>query len=67
MSNYTLYYPTIEFRNSRWLWSAALLWDRIYRIVPEGYEPQDPRNIQVIVSTPTVDGRFTLVHQGIVQ
>ena len=38
MANYALYYPTIEFQNYSWLWSASLLWDRIYRIVPESYE-----------------------------
>src|SRR6266576_3973995 len=37
--NYALYYPTIEFQDYAWLWSASLLWDRIYRIVPKGYEP----------------------------
>lgn len=48
MPNYVLYYPTIEFQNYAWLWSAALLWDRIYRIVPEGYEPDEPENIRVL-------------------
>src|SRR5580700_7572398 len=46
--NNALYYPTIEFQDYEWLWSAALLWDRIYRIVPEGYEPDDPENIQIL-------------------
>ncbi|QXM06965.1 hypothetical protein [Crassaminicella indica] len=48
--NYTLYYPTIEFSNSEWLWSAALLWDRIYRIVPTDYQPKDSRNIKELIS-----------------
>ncbi|MEK5258682.1 hypothetical protein MKY75_05530 [Paenibacillus sp. FSL L8-0663] len=48
-NNYTLYYPTIEFRDPRWLWSACLMWDRIYRIVPKEYRPQDSRNIQEII------------------
>jgi hypothetical protein len=51
MANYALYYPTIEFQNYPWLWSAALLWDRIYRIVPESYEPNDPENIQILKET----------------
>lgn len=49
MDNYTLYYPTIEFRNPNWVWSAALLWDNIYRIVPKDYSPQDSRNIQELI------------------
>jgi hypothetical protein len=51
MANYALYYPTIEFQNYPWLWSAALLWDRIYRIVPESYEPNDPENVQILKET----------------
>ncbi len=47
--NHALYYPSIEFHDYHWLWSAALLWDRIYRIVPEGYEPDEPENIRVLV------------------
>lgn len=48
-----LYYPTIEFKQSDYasLWSASLLWDKIYRIVPDGYTPNDPRNIVEICST----------------
>lgn len=42
-NNYTLYYPTIEFNNPCWLWSAALL---CYRIVPEDYELKDSENIK---------------------
>lgn len=48
--NYTLYYPTIEFSNAEWLWAAALTWDRIYRIVPEGYTPNDSYNIKYLSS-----------------
>lgn len=51
MANYALYYPTIEFQNYRWLWSASLLWDRIYRIVPEGYKTDDPENVQILTET----------------
>lgn len=51
MPNYTLYYPTIEFQDYTWLWSASLLWDRIYRIIPEGYEPDEPENIRLLTET----------------
>jgi hypothetical protein len=43
--NYALYYPTIEFQEYEWLWGASLLWDRIYKIVPERYEPDEPPNV----------------------
>lgn len=50
MSNSILYYPTIEFQKSdyKWLWSASLLWDKIYRIVPSGYELHEPDNIRIL-------------------
>lgn len=43
--NYALYYPTIEFKDYEWLWGASLLWDRIYKIVPDGFEPDEPPNV----------------------
>jgi hypothetical protein len=43
--NYALYYPTIEFQSYEWLWAASLLWDRIYKIVPENYIPDEPPNV----------------------
>ena len=48
MNNYALYYPTIEFADYEWLWRASLVWDRIYRIVPDGYEPNDPPNVRAL-------------------
>ena len=53
MSNSILYYPTIEFRKEdyQWLWNAALFADKIYRIVPPGYELKEPRNIRELCST----------------
>ncbi len=49
--HYGLYYPTIEFQNSDWLYSAALLWDRIYRIVPSSYTPNDSEWVKALVDT----------------
>jgi len=46
--NNALYYPSIEFQDYEWLWSASLVWDRIYRIIPDGYEPDDPENVQIL-------------------
>jgi hypothetical protein len=48
--NYALYYPRIEFQDYSWLWSASLLWDRIYRIVPEGYESDEPENVRILTA-----------------
>jgi hypothetical protein len=41
VSDYVLYFPSIEFQNDNWVKSSLLFWDKIYRIVPEGYEPRD--------------------------
>jgi len=53
MSREILYYPTIEFQEQdyNWLWTASLLWDKIYRIVPEGIILHEPRNIEELCST----------------
>ncbi len=51
MNNYALYYPTIEFANYQWLWQASLIWDRIYRIVPEQYEPDDCSNVRILAES----------------
>ena len=39
--NSILYYPHIEFQNEAWVKSCLLLWNHVYRIVPEGYTPND--------------------------
>lgn len=53
VSKEILYYPTIEFQeyDYNWLWMASLLWDKVYRIVPDGYLLHEPRNIQELCST----------------
>ncbi len=53
MNNSILYYPTIEFQQQDyyWLWNAALIWDKIYRIVPPEYNLHEPRNIEALCST----------------
>lgn len=52
MSKDILYYPTIKFKKKdyEWLWRSALLWDRIYRIVPKNYSFQEPLNIEKLCS-----------------
>ena len=49
ISDYILYYPSIEFQSTEWVKSSLLLWDAVYRIVPEGYEPIDNDEIRAFV------------------
>lgn len=42
-----LYYPTIEFQDETWVKSALTFWDKIYRIVPRGYNPNDSDEIYI--------------------
>ena len=44
-----LYYPHIEFQNEAWVKSSLLLWDHVYRIVPDGYSPNDSDEIKALV------------------
>ena len=47
--NSILYYPHIEFQNEALVKSSLLLWDHVYRIVPEGYSPNDSDEIKALV------------------
>lgn len=42
-----LYYPTIEFQDETWVKSALTFWDKIYRIVPREYYPNDSDEIYI--------------------
>ena len=46
MRDSILYYPHIEIQNERWLKTALLLWDHVYRIVPNSYTPKDSDEIK---------------------
>lgn len=46
--NSALYYPQIEFSDYRWLWAAALVWDKIYRIEPDDFTPEHPDNVKAL-------------------
>lgn len=47
--NSILYYPHIEFQSEAWVKSSLLLWDHVYRIVPEDYIPNDSDEIKTLV------------------
>ena len=42
---HALYYPYIHLTNKNWLKHAFLFWDKISRIVPTSFEPQDDEDI----------------------
>lgn len=44
-----LYYPHIEIPDSNWLKSALLLWDEVYRIVPQSYAPMDSEETRAAI------------------
>ncbi len=45
-----LYFPSIEFASDEWVKSSLLFWDRIYRIVPKDYEPNDSKTVQEAIN-----------------
>lgn len=47
---HALYYPTIEFADLNCLKRSLLVWDRVFRIVPRGYAPNDTDDIKAAVS-----------------
>src|SRR5258708_2431205 len=44
-----LYFPHIEVNDADWLKGALCIWDTVYRIVPEGYNPQDSHDVREAV------------------
>ncbi|WP_221028902.1 DUF6236 family protein [Actomonas aquatica] len=61
--NSALYYPTIEFQDYRWLWTASLVWDKIYRIEPEDFRAAEPDNVRILceegdIGIPLRPGRY---------
>lgn len=49
-----LHYPSIEFGDIDALKRALLVWDRVHRIVPAGYQPHDQSEIQMAVQSGAV-------------
>lgn len=47
-SDSILYFPSIEFKSDEWIKSSLLYWDKIYRIVPQGYKPRDSVLVQTV-------------------
>lgn len=43
-----LYYPFIHFKDDRWVKLAALYWDRLGRIVPQGYTTEDSDTVRAL-------------------
>lgn len=50
-----LYFPSIEFYDDAWLKGALCHWDKIYRIVPPSYTPQDSDEVKEAVDAGLVE------------
>src|SRR5690349_9565357 len=50
MADSILYYPHISLRDLAWVKSSLLLWDKIYRIVPQGNIPTDHAEVRPAVA-----------------
>lgn len=54
MKSRTLYYPRISFCDPNWVKSLALIYDSIYRIVPNGIFPDDAAELQPLLEDGSV-------------
>lgn len=52
---HALYYPTIEFRDQELLKKSILVWDRIFRIVPQSYQPNDDIEVTEAISAGVIE------------
>lgn len=66
MTTKVLYYPTIEFMDEAWLKSSLCVWDKVYRIVPESYEPKDSDEVKIAVDNGVVEN-IVLTEQDLSQ
>lgn len=41
-----LYYPYIKFRDEQWLKSTLLVVPKVFRMIPDGYHPDDPDEVR---------------------
>lgn len=41
-----LYFPTIHFHDEGWLRASLCIWERVHRIVPEGYQTNDSDDVR---------------------
>ncbi|MCM1534024.1 MAG: hypothetical protein NC099_05165 [Corallococcus sp.] len=59
-----LYFSSIEFDKNDyyWLTQASLLWDKIYRIIPSHYEPNDDSFIKELCSTGEIGVGYGMVN-----
>lgn len=44
-----LYYPSMDFIDCDWVKRSLMYWDYVYRIVPDGYHPDDGDDIRTLV------------------
>lgn len=49
-----LYYPYINFNNPTWLKSMAMIYDHIYRVVPNDICPEDDFSLQALLENPAI-------------
>ena len=54
-SGSVLYYPTIEFQSDAWLKAAICMWEKVYRIVPASYKPQDSDEVKEAIDAGLVE------------
>ncbi len=58
MQSKILYYPTIEFSDDDWVKSSLCIWDKIYRIVPRSYSPQDSDEVKKAIDAELVENIY---------
>jgi hypothetical protein len=50
-----LLYPSIEFYDDTWLKACLCIWDKVYRIVPSSYSPQDSDEVKVAIENGLIE------------
>lgn|ERR1035437_2840 len=57
LKSQVLCFPHIEFPDATWLKGALCLWERVLRIVPDGYQPRDGDEVKGAIDAGLVVNR----------
>lgn len=53
-NNSALYYPYIDFRDVSWLKAMSMFYEKVFRIVPDGVETNDPHDLVPLIESEAI-------------
>jgi hypothetical protein len=60
-----LYYRRVHFASTGWLKAALLYWEGLWRLVPEGFVPQDPPEVEALIEAGLIENVTPAPYQAV--